>query len=50
MSFLKGLQCRECGREYPKEAIYVCEYCFGSLEAVYDYEGIKKVLTLERIT
>jgi len=50
VSFLKGLRCRECGREYPKEAIYVCEYCFGSLEAVYEYEAIKKVLTREKIT
>lgn len=49
MSFLKGLKCRECGREYPKEAIYVCEYCFGSLEATYDYDGIRKVLTREKI-
>ncbi len=49
MSFLKGLRCRECAREYPKEAIYVCEYCFGSLEAAYDYDGIKQVLTREKI-
>jgi threonine synthase len=49
MSFLKGLKCRECGREYPKEALYVCEYCFGSLEAAYDYGAIKKVLTREKI-
>ena len=49
MSYLKGLRCRECGREYPKQALYVCEYCFGSLEAVYDYDGIKKILTREKI-
>jgi len=49
MSYLKGLKCRECGREYPKEALYVCEYCFGSLEASYDYEAIGKVLTREKI-
>jgi threonine synthase len=49
MSFLKGLRCRECSREYPKKALYVCEYCFGSLEATYDYEGIRKVLTREKI-
>ena len=50
MSFLKGLRCRECGREFPKEALYVCEFCFGSLEAAYDYDGIKKVLTREKIS
>ncbi len=45
MSYVKGLKCRECGREYPKEALYVCEYCFGPLEVDYDYEKIKKKLT-----
>lgn len=50
MSYMKGLRCRECGREYPKQALYVCEYCFGSLEVAYDYEAIKKVLTREKIT
>ena len=49
MSFLKSLKCRECGREYPKEALYVCEYCFGSLEVNYDYDGIKKGLSREKI-
>ena len=45
MSYVKGLKCRECSREFPKEALYVCEYCFGPLEVDYDYEGIKKKLT-----
>jgi len=49
MSYVKGLKCRECGREYPKEPLYVCEYCFGPLEAVYDYERINKKLTKELI-
>lgn len=49
MSFVKGLKCRECGREYPQEPIYVCEFCFGPLEVVYDYAGIKKTLTREKI-
>jgi len=49
MSYIKGLKCRECGREYSKEALYVCEYCFGSLEVIYDYEKIKKHLTREVI-
>ncbi len=49
MSFVKGLKCRECHRPYPKEAVYVCEYCFGSLEVDYDYEAIKKHLTKEKI-
>ncbi len=45
MSYVKGLKCRECGRQYPKEPLYVCEYCFGPLEVDYDYEKIKKKLT-----
>lgn len=49
MGFVHGLKCRECGREYPVDPIYVCEFCFGPLEVAYDYEGIKKVLTKENI-
>ncbi|VAV82304.1 Threonine synthase, partial [hydrothermal vent metagenome] len=49
MSFIHALKCRECGKEYPKEALHVCEYCFGPLEVAYDYEAIKKVLTRELI-
>ena len=45
MSYVKGLKCRECNREYPIEPIYVCEFCFGPLEVVYDYKSIRKVLT-----
>ncbi|MBI4823408.1 MAG: threonine synthase [Nitrospirae bacterium] len=49
MGYVKGLRCRECGRDYPTEPIYVCEFCFGPLEVVYDYKGIKKVLTKKNI-
>jgi threonine synthase len=45
MGHVKGLKCRECGREYAVEPIYVCEFCFGPLEAAYDYQSIKKALT-----
>jgi threonine synthase len=37
MSTLQGLRCRECGTEYPLEAHYVCEQCFGPLEVAYDF-------------
>ena len=30
------LKCRECDSEYPLEALYVCERCFGPLEVAYD--------------
>ncbi len=49
MGFVKGLKCRECDREYPVEPIYVCEFCFGPLEVVYDYEKIRQTLTREKI-
>ncbi len=45
MSYVIGLKCRECGRLYPKEVIFVCEYCFGSVEVDYDYDAIKRVFT-----
>ncbi len=47
--FFTSLRCRECGRDYPKEAIHVCEFDFGPLEAAYDYEAIRAVLTREVI-
>ncbi len=49
MSLIKGLRCRECGREFPPKALFVCEYCFGSLEVDYDYAAIQGKLTRERI-
>lgn len=36
MSFLRGLRCKECGAVYPAEALFVCDECFGPLEAFYD--------------
>ncbi len=50
MSYVKALKCRECGQEYEKTAKYVCEFCFGPLEAAYDYDKIKKDMTREKIT
>ncbi len=49
MSFVKGLKCRECRREYPKQPIAGCEDCFGPLEVEYDYDAISRVLTREVI-
>ena len=40
MSFVTGLQCRECGKQYPQEPLHVCENCFGPLEIQYDYPAI----------
>ena len=44
-----GLRCRACGREYPVEPIYACDFCFGPLEVAYDYDAIGKVVSRESI-
>lgn len=49
MGYVQGLKCRECGREYPIEPIYVCEFCFGPLEVVYDYKRIARVINKKKI-
>ncbi len=49
MSYATSLRCRECQREYPLKATHVCEFCFGPVEVVYDYEGIKKNTSRESI-
>ena len=45
MTKLEGLKCRECGRHYPAAPVHVCEFCFGPLEVVYQYEALKGVVT-----
>ena len=49
MSHVKALRCRQCGMEYPESPQYVCEECFGPLEAVYDYDAIRASLSREHI-
>jgi threonine synthase len=49
MSFLKGLRCRECRTVYPVQALYVCEECFGPLEAFYDETARAAHVSRERI-
>jgi threonine synthase len=34
------LRCRECRSEYPLEALYVCDRCFGPLEVAYDHSRL----------
>jgi threonine synthase len=36
----RNLKCRECEAEYPLEALYVCERCFGPLEVSYDHSRL----------
>ena len=47
--FFSYLKCRECGRQYPKKAVHVCEFDFGPLEADYNYELIKHSISRKLI-
>ncbi len=47
--FFSFLKCRECGRQYPKKAVHVCEFDFGPLEADYNYEEIKHSISRQVI-
>jgi threonine synthase len=49
VSHVTGLRCRECGREFPAEALHVCDFCFGPLEVAYDYDAIAASITRESI-
>ena len=49
-TFFSNLKCRECGRLSPKEAIHICEFDFGPLEAAYDYDLISRHISREIIT
>lgn len=49
MSKIKGLVCKECKKEYPAEAIHVCEFCFGPLEVSYNYDFIQSKISREKI-
>jgi threonine synthase len=49
MTALTGLQCHVCRTPFPAEALFVCDKCFGPLEAVYDYEAARRTMTREAI-
>jgi threonine synthase len=49
MSFLRGLRCRECNATYPIAALFVCDECFGPLEAYYDETARNAHVTRENI-
>jgi threonine synthase len=37
---VEALQCKECHEQYPLDARYVCDRCFGPLEVKYDFSGL----------
>jgi len=49
MSYARGLRCRKCGREYPLEAVNLCDFCFSPLEVNYDYKSMAKAVNVEKI-
>ncbi len=49
MSFANSLICRECARTTELAPAYFCEWCFGPLEVLYDYEAIAGSISREKI-
>jgi threonine synthase len=49
MTTLIGLECHLCHTRFPAEALFVCDQCFGPLEAVYDYDAVRRALTRDTI-
>ncbi len=45
MSYVKSLQCKECGAEYGVEPRTVCDVDFGPVEVAYDYARMKGKVT-----
>jgi threonine synthase len=44
-----ALSCKECGADYPLEARFVCDACFGPLEVRYDYSALDAESAKRRI-
>ncbi len=49
MSFVQGLECRECKQQYANQPTHVCDDCFGPLDIRYDYDGIKRAISRDKI-
>ncbi len=37
MGDIRALKCRECGKEYLPDFLYICEDCFGPLDVLYTF-------------
>jgi threonine synthase len=44
----QALRCKECQSEYPLDARYVCERCFGPLEVAYQHERVENAAEVRR--
>ena len=49
MVFADSLICRECSRTYELAPIYFCEWCFGPLGVLHDYEAVAESISREKI-
>ena len=49
MGYVTSLKCRGCSRETEIGPYNVCDYCFGPLEVVYDYEAMRPSISREAI-
>jgi len=47
--FTVGLQCKLCGKVYPKSPVNFCTDDFGPLEVVYDYAAIRASVSRAKI-
>src|SRR5262249_589485 len=45
VSYVQGLRCRECGREYEVAPVYTCGGCFGPLQGGYDSAALPSPLS-----
>jgi threonine synthase len=45
---IDALRCKECKAEYPLDARYVCERCFGPLEVSFTHDAIEDVDAVRR--
>ena len=49
MSNAIALKCKECGKEYPLDPMNVCEWCFGPVEVIYDYDAVARTFNRESV-
>jgi threonine synthase len=47
--FVRGLKCRLCGKQYPKQPLNFCTDDFGPLEVEYDYDAIGEAINRGKI-
>lgn len=49
MSYATALRCRKCGKEYPLEALNLCDFCLSPLEVNYDYKSMAEAVNREKL-